>query len=97
MLSIVINSSVKHYSYELFKSLHGKSLQACCQLVTVGIDGNVMFWDIRMQKPTGAAGLGTLGSTTKKERETAKEKFSSIPSTFSHLDLQVRESLSYHY
>ena len=56
-----------------------------------------MFWDIRMQKPTGAAGLGTLGSTTKKERETAKEKFSSIPSTFSHLDLQVRESLSYHY
>ena len=45
-----------------------------------------------MQKPTGAAGLGTLGSTTKKERETAKEKFSSIPSTFSHLDLQVRYS-----
>ncbi|XP_063681640.1 dynein axonemal intermediate chain 3-like [Bolinopsis microptera] len=62
--------------------------QASCQLVTVGIDGNVMFWDIRLQKPAGTGGLGGLGSTTKKERETAKEKFSSIPSTFSHLDLQ---------
>ena len=66
-----------------------KCFQASCQLVTVGIDGNVMFWDIRLQKPAGTGGLGGLGSTTKKERETAKEKFSSIPSTFSHLDLQV--------
>ena len=42
-----------------------------------------------MQKAAGPVGLGALGTSSKKEKETAAEKFSSIPPTFAHLDLQV--------
>jgi len=65
-------------------------IHASCQLATVAIDGNVMFWDIRLQKAAGAASLGGmgLGAGNKKKDQKEDKSSSSVPQTFAHLDLQ---------